>query len=160
MPPVAAALALCLISAYLSDRLRLRSPFLILGFLLIIVGLAILLTIHHGFHVRYLGICLVAMGCYSAGPIIICWYVMNLNGHMERSIGTAWMISFGNTGGIVATFCFLAKDAPLYHLGYSICMGVTCVGVLALLLYAGSAILDNNSTRRTDGKEGARRLYL
>ncbi|CAD6588825.1 MAG: hypothetical protein ASARMPRED_003737 [Alectoria sarmentosa] len=100
VPPAAAALALCLILAYLSDRLRLRFPFILLGFLLTTAGLAILLTTHRGFHVRYLGICLVAMGCFSAGPIIVCWYVMNLNGHADRSIGSAWMIGFGNTGGL------------------------------------------------------------
>lgn len=160
VPPAAAALALCLLSAFLSDRLRLRFPFIILGFLLTIAGLAILLTVHGGFHVRYLGICLVAMGCFSAGPIIICWYLMNMNGHLERSIGSAWMIGFGNTGGIVATFCFLAKDAPLYHTGYSICMGVTCVGALAVALYGGLVVLENNGARKGDETEGSKKLYL
>ncbi|KAF6236749.1 hypothetical protein HO173_005040 [Letharia columbiana] len=160
VPPAAAALALCLLSAYLSDRLRLRFPFIFFGFLLTIVGLAILLTTHGGFHLRYLGICFVAMGCFSAGPIIVCWYVMNLNGHMERSIGSAWMIGFGNTGGFVATFCFLAKDAPFYHIGYSICMGATCIGALAVVLYAGLVILENNAARKRDGKEHANKMYL
>ncbi|KAF6220929.1 hypothetical protein HO133_002609 [Letharia lupina] len=160
VPPAAAALALCLLSAYLSDRLRLRFPFIFFGFLLTIVGLAILLTTHGGFHLRYLGICFVAMGCFSAGPIIVCWYVMNLNGHMERSIGSAWMIGFGNTGGFVATFCFLAKDAPFYHVGYSICMGATCIGALAVVLYAGLVILENNAARKRDGKEHANKMYL
>ena len=65
----------------------------------------------------------------------MCWYLMNLQGHAQRSIGSAWMISFGNTGGIVATFTFLKKDAPLYHTGYSICMAVTVVGAAACSLY-------------------------
>lgn len=160
VPPPAAALALCLLLAYLSDRLRIRFPFIILGLLLTIAGFAILLTTHHGFHVRYLGICLVAMGAFSTGPIVICWYVMNLSGHVQRSIGTAWMISFGNTGGIVATFCFLAKDAPFYHLGYSICMGVVCVGVLAAVLYAGLVILENSGVRQQDEKEREKELSL
>ncbi len=84
---------------------------------------------------------------------------MNLNGHTQRSIGTAWMIGFGNTGGIVATLCFLSQDAPLYHLGYSICMGATCLGVLAVVLYAGLVILENNA-RKSEGGKGARKLYL
>ena len=118
------------------------------------------MTVQHGFHARYLGVFLVAMGAFSTGPIVICWYVMNLNGHLQRSIGTAWMISFGNTGGIVATFCFLAQDAPFYHLGYSICMGVSCVGVLAVALYAGSVILENNSARERNEKGRTEKLYL
>lgn len=86
---------------------------------------------------------------------------MNQNGHTQRSIGSAWMIGFGNTGGIVATFCFQTKDVPhFYHLGYSICMGVTCMGVLAVLLYAGSVILENNRARKIDGETGEKKLYL
>ena len=75
------------------------------------------------------------MGSFAAGPVIVCWYVMNLKGHVERSVGTAWMIGFGNSGGIVATFSFLATDAPLYHKGYSICMAMTVVGLAAGVLY-------------------------
>ena len=85
---------------------------------------------------------------------------MNLNGHTERSIGTGWMIGFGNTGGIVATFCFLAKDAPFYHLGYSICMGAACVGVLAVVLYAGLISLEDKKMRGSDGKDGVKKLSL
>ena len=85
---------------------------------------------------------------------------MNLKGHMERSIGTAWLISFGNTGGIVATFCFLAKDAPKYHMGYSVCIGVVCVGVLAAVLYGGLVIQENNTSRKNEEKHYADKLYL
>lgn len=47
------------------------------------------------------------------------------------------MISFGNTGGIVATFAFQTEGAPFYHTGYSICMGAACLGALAAVSYAG-----------------------
>ena len=88
---------------------------------------------------------------------------MNLKGHMERSVGTAYFISFGNTGGIVATFCFLARDAPSYHMGYSVCMGVVCVGVLAAVVYGALVIQKNNdAVRRTsdDEKDHSDKLYL
>ena len=71
------------------------------------------------------------------------------------------MIGFGNTGGIVATFCFQAKDVPhFYHLGYSICMGVTCMGILAVVLYAGFVILENKKMGRSDGKGDVKKLSL
>ena len=60
----------------------------------------------------------------------------------------------------MATFCFLAKDAPFYHLGYSICMGVVCVGVLAAVLYAGLVILENSGVRQQDEKEREKELSL
>ena len=86
---------------------------------------------------------------------------MNQDGHKQRSIGSAWMIGFGNTGGIVATFAFQAKDVPhFYHLGYSICMGVTCMGILAVSLYAGLVIVKNKQTGRSDGKGDVKKLSL
>ncbi|KAL9609956.1 MAG: hypothetical protein Q9167_005308 [Letrouitia subvulpina] len=147
VPPVAAALALCLITAYASDRLRLRSPFIAFCIALTITGLAILLTVHNNFHVQYAAIFLVAMGAFTGGPIVVCWVVMNLRGHRDRSIGTAWVIGFGNTGGIVATFCFMAKDAPTYRTGYAICMGATCLGAVTALMYAALALLANRGKR-------------
>ena len=135
MPPVAAALALALITAYLSDRTRLRLPFIAFCITLTIIGLAILISVHNSFSAEYAGINLIAMGAFSGGPIVICWVVMNLRGHAERSIGTAWTIGFGNTGGIVATFAFLATDAPKYTKGYAVCMAVTVIGLLAATMY-------------------------
>ncbi len=162
IPPVAAAFALCLITAYLSDPLRIRFPFIAFGIALLIAGLSILLTVHskHHFPAKYAGLCLIAMGAFSAGPIIVCWYVMNLRGHAQRAIGTAWMISFGNTGGIVATFSFLPADAPLYHTGYSICMGATCLGALAATSYAILVWRERRMLEATQGKDAAQSLSL
>lgn len=158
MPPVAAALAFLLITAYVSDYTRLRFPFVFLGTILTITGLAILLTVQHSFSVQYLAICLVAMGVFSAGPIFVCWYVMNLNisgnRHADRIIGTAWIISFGNIGGIVATFSFLVKDAPSYHTGYSICMGTSCASILAMVAYALLVWRENQMIRSTAKERG------
>ncbi|KAM3070579.1 High-affinity nicotinic acid transporter [Clarireedia jacksonii] len=145
VPPFAAALGLCIIVAHASDRLNIRWPFVAFGLCLAITGLAILMTVHHSFSAEYAGICLVAMGNFGAGIVVICWYVMNLQGHVERAIGTAWMIGFGNTGGIVATFAFLTKDAPYYHTGYSICMGAMCVCAASSILYGVLVVVHNRS---------------
>lgn len=151
VPPVAAALGLCLITAIFSDLTRLRFPFAAFGTGLLIAGLAILMTVHHSFPTQYAALCLVAMGAHSAAPVILCWYIMNLVGHTERSIGTAWIISFGNLGAIVATFSFLVSDAPLYHKGYSICMGAACLGGLAIVVHAGLVWRENMKLRAAEG---------
>jgi MFS family permease len=159
VPPFAAAFGLCIILAWLSDRTNLRLPFVLFSGALIIIGLAILMTVHSGFSVRYLGINLVCMGALAAAPSIVCWYLMNLRGHKERSIGSAFMISFGNTGGILAPFAFLTKYAPYYHTGYSICMGVTALGLAATLLYT-LLILRRNRISKQAGAEKSFRLSL
>ncbi|KAI1378859.1 putative allantoate permease [Hypoxylon crocopeplum] len=136
VPPFAAALGMCLVLAYLSDRTDSRLPYVLFSGALLVAGLAILMTTHANFSVQYAGICLVCMGAFSAGPTVICWYLMNLEGHKQRSIGSAWMISFGNTGGILAPFAFLPQYAPDYRPGYSVCMGVAVLGIVVSLSYA------------------------
>ena len=109
VPPYAAALALCLIMAYWSDRLNLRSPFIAFGIILNITGLVVLMKVHHKFHVEYAGLFLAAMGTFAIGPAVICWFIMNLHGHTERSIGSAWLISFGNCGGIMYVYLWFGS---------------------------------------------------
>lgn len=155
VPPFAAALGMCLVLAYLSDRTNSRLPFVLIPGALLVAGLAILMTTHADFPLQYAGICLVCMGAFGAAPTVICWYLMNLEGHKQRSIGSGWMISFGNTGGILAPFAFLPNTAPYYHTGYSICMAVTLLGIVASLCYSflilrqRCKVHDDGETRKT-----------
>jgi MFS family permease len=155
VPPFAAAFGLCIVVAYFSDRAGIRFPFILFGQALLIAGLAILLSIagKNHFPAEYAGICLVAMGAFTAGAGIVCWYLMNLHGHANRSIGSAWMISFGNTGGIVATFSFLKQDAPYYRTGYWILMSVAIVGTVATILYAALVQKERREASRVDNEK-------
>ncbi|KAI1371991.1 major facilitator superfamily domain-containing protein [Hypoxylon crocopeplum] len=138
VPPFAATFGFAILVAYLSDKARIRSPFILLGLAMLIAGLAILISVHGASHfsAEYAGICLAAMGSFGIGGNIVCWYVMNLRGHAERSIGSAWMICFGNAGGIVATFLFLRTDAPYYRSGYSVCLAMGALCVVSCACYA------------------------
>lgn len=78
-------------------------------------------------------------------------YIMNLDGHKNRSIGSAWMIGFGNTGGIVAPFAFLATDAPYYHTGYLICVVLAVLGVAATLSYTTFVLWERRGAHKDDG---------
>ncbi|KAI2780626.1 putative allantoate permease [Daldinia loculata] len=160
IPPFAAALGLCLVLTYLSDRTDSRLPYIMFPIAVLIAGLAILMTTHSNFSVQYAGLCLVCMGAFSAGPVVICWYLMNLQGHKQRSIGSAWMISFGNTGGILAPFAFLPRDAPYYHPGYSACMAVAAVGVAANLCYALLILRERRRVQHDGGTEKTHDLSL
>jgi MFS family permease len=130
-------LGLSLVVAYLSDKTGVRLPFILFGDALLIIGLAILLHGSSDFSTEYAGICLVSMGAFSAGAIVVCWYLMNLHGHVSRSIGAGWMIGFGNCGGVVAPFAFISTDAPWYHTGYSLLMAMTVLNAAAALGYGG-----------------------
>ena len=93
------------------------------------------------------------MGAFAGGPIVICWFVMNLHSHAERSVGTAWIIGFGNIGGIVAIFAFLAADAPKYTKGYTVCLVVTAVGLAAVALYGTLVWRENRKIKAAAGKD-------
>lgn len=121
VPPWAAAFAFAMIIAYLSDKTRHRFAFTILPMCVAIAGFAILITNHTNNHLRYAALFLVTMGTYSAMPVVVCWFNMNLGGHHRRAVGTAWQVGFGNIGGIIATYSFLNSDkVHFYKTGYSI----------------------------------------
>ncbi|MCJ1458226.1 hypothetical protein MMC28_008597 [Mycoblastus sanguinarius] len=122
VPPFAAAYVFSLIISFASAKAQHRLPFILFPLLVALAGAGILLNVHNNVRVEYAAVCLVAMGVFGAMPTALCWYIMNLGGHFERAVGSAWMVGFGNIGGIVATFSFLAADAPFYHKG--VCWGL------------------------------------
>lgn len=134
VPPWAAAFGFAMLTAVLSDWTGRRAPFAIFSICVCITGFGILIAVHDNTKLQYAALFLVAMGAYTAMPIVVCWFNMNLGGHHRRSIGSAWQvgklywtlasepwamlmhipIGFGNIGGIIAVFAFLSADAPLY----------------------------------------------
>jgi len=166
--PWAAAFAFAMVIAYLSDKFRHRFAFQVIPILICIAGLAILMSLtptnkaHR--HTLYGALFLVAMGAYSAMPVIVGHFNMNLGGHHRRAIGTAWQVAFGNCGGIIAVFAFLAKDAPGYHTGYSISIAFACLSLVACCFYAAAcwhqnrqrdrAVVDKSLTREEKSELG------
>lgn len=124
-----------MIVAYASDRTKHRFAFTLFPILISITGFAILLNVHTNRHVQYAALFLVAIGTYSAMPVVICWFNLNLGGHHRRAVGSAWQIGFGNIGGIIATYSFLRKDRPLFKSGYSICISFICLSAASCVVY-------------------------
>ncbi|KAF2652469.1 MFS general substrate transporter [Lophiostoma macrostomum CBS 122681] len=145
VPPWAAAFGFAMTIAWFSDRLKHRFLFAIFPICVCIAGFAILISVHNHRNVQYAALFLVAMGAYSAMPVIICWFNMNLGGHHRRAIGSAWQVGFGNIGGIIAVYAFLKKDAPKYTPGYSICIAFVCLSALSCLLYFVMCTWQNKS---------------
>ena len=153
VPPFAAALGLSLLTAFFSDKFNIRYPFILLGNLLIIIGLALMMTQHGTSHfsTEYLGICFITMGAFSSGAIIVCWVLMNMQGHKERSIGSAFVIGIGNAGGIVAVFCFTKDDAAdNYKRGYWILMAMALAGTASIAAYGLAVARERRRQTRVD----------
>ncbi|KAE8452480.1 hypothetical protein EG329_000382 [Mollisiaceae sp. DMI_Dod_QoI] len=148
VPPWACAFAFAMIIATFSDFTRHRFLFTIIPICVAISGFAILIRVHHNKHLEYAALFLVAMGAYSAMPVIVCWFNMNLGGHHRRAVGTAWQVGFGNIGGIIATYAFLSTDAPYYKKGYSICLAFLCLSAFSCVLYGVAVVWQNRARDR------------
>ncbi|KAL3472261.1 major facilitator superfamily domain-containing protein [Aspergillus californicus] len=156
IPPWAAAYACSMTVACLSDYFRMRYIFAVLPMLIGMAGYGILLNIqdsnHH--HLQYGALFLFTSGCYSAAPVMLCWFGMNLGGHCRRSVGTAWQVGFGNIGGIIATYSFLEKDAPLYRNGYIIGVSFGCFSAFMATVYLIAVWRENNQREKVMAEGG------
>ena len=57
-----------------------------------------------------------------------------------------------------ATFTFLSQDAPLYHTGYSICLGMVCMGAVCAVVY-GLLLAMQNKRHSALGEKGGAKYY-
>ncbi|PSR73577.1 hypothetical protein PHLCEN_2v10496 [Hermanssonia centrifuga] len=152
IPPYFAAFVFGMIISAISDRLHHRFAFTMLGICIAIVGFSILFSVHNHTNVEYGALFLAAIGTYTAMPLALCWYSMNVQGHAQRSVAGAFQIGFGNVGGIIASYAFLAKDAPKYLPGYSICISFACLSGLACCLYFLAITLQSKRRNVEDGE--------
>lgn len=92
VPPWAASFAFGMLVAVASDWSRHRFLYALCPIFIAIAGLAVLLNVHDNLDLMYSALFLTCLGTYSAMPVIVCWFNMNLGGHHRRAIGTAWQI--------------------------------------------------------------------
>jgi len=151
VPPWACAFVLAMVIAVASDHIYHRFLFTLFPIAISLTGFIILLVVHHNTHLQYAALFLAACGTYSAMPIIVCWFNTNLAGHSRRAVATGWQVGFGNIGGIIAAYSFLAEDAPTYIAGYSICIAFICLSAVSCCVYFIAVLSEN---RRRDARTG------
>jgi len=148
---VAAVAALSV--AWISDRLRHRFGFTILGVAIAGIGYIILLCqehLHTG--VKYMACFFIVSGGYIAQPVMWSWLNNNMGGHYKRSVATAMQIGVGNLGGIVASNVFIANQAPLYKVGYGVCLAMILMcGAACTVFYIGLKL--ENAKRDGGGRD-------
>lgn len=83
VPPYTLACVVTLTSAYLSDRLNLRSPFIIINALLGIVGFIILLCSKSSV-LGYIAMFLACSGVFAADAVYITWFGTAYSGETKR----------------------------------------------------------------------------
>ncbi|QPG73315.1 hypothetical protein FOA43_000625 [Brettanomyces nanus] len=150
--PWLASLGFSIIVAFISDRSRIRAPFAILAAVIAIVGFVMIIAGGDDNNLKYGGCFLVAMGLYSSMPVLICWMSLNFTGHIRKSVGTAFVIGFGNIGGIVSSFIFPNNEAPDYTKGLSICLGFNAFSIICMLAYLVNLMIYTRRKKKDDYK--------
>jgi len=68
---------------------------------------------------------------------------------LSETSANSLLPGFGNIGGIIAVWAFLAKDAPKYITGYSICLAFTVISIIACIVYGVGCWAANRRRDRT-----------
>jgi hypothetical protein len=66
----------------------------------------------------------------------VAWNGNNIGGSLKRGVGIAMHVGFGNLGGTISAYLFLAKDRPRYMPGFSTLLACqTMALVLSAVMY-------------------------
>lgn len=110
VPPNMGAFFVVLFTGWLSDRLRVRGPLMLVGCTVAIAGYIMLVASARS-SVQYGGTFLVAAGIFPCSPLVMGWLTNNLAPHYVRATGTGFQIMIANMAAFIATFVYLPKDA-------------------------------------------------
>ncbi|MCJ1295527.1 hypothetical protein MMC34_007090 [Xylographa carneopallida] len=153
VPPYACATCLTITVAVLSERYRLRAPFIMGSACIAIVGYVVLLSAPSA-GVSYFGTILAATGIYPATAIVLSWPANNVSGQTKRATANAMQISIGNLGAVLGTQLYRSEDGPRYFLGHGFALGYLVANVFVVgTLWA---VLSRENGRRARGERDAR----
>ncbi|KAF7594165.1 hypothetical protein BBP40_010014 [Aspergillus hancockii] len=123
-------------AAWLSDRYKQRSPFILVFMSMIAIGFIIVLASSgRGLPgVVYCGVFIAVVGIYPAFPGNVTWLSVNLAGDYKRAAGMALHIGLGNLAGAMASNFYRSQDAPKYILGHALELGFCVTGMAAVVM--------------------------
>ncbi|KAJ6782851.1 hypothetical protein PWT90_02850 [Aphanocladium album] len=157
VPIYIVASILAVFSAFLSDKVGKRSPFIISLMCVMAAGFGMCIGSNNP-KVVYGGVFIVACALYPAFPGVIAWLSNNLAGSYKRSVGMALQIGIGNLGGAMASNFYRKKDKPRFILGHALELGFIGVGIVAAIILLLSYRRINHDRDRKI-REGADRLH-
>ncbi|KAF9444269.1 MFS general substrate transporter [Macrolepiota fuliginosa MF-IS2] len=131
VPPYVVATITLYVFAFYSDRFKKRSPFILAGLTLCLIGFSINISkASHG--VKYFGTFFVVAGSYSAFPGVVAWLGNNLAGQYKRGIGMAMHIGIGNFSGAIASNIYRSQDSPRFIVGHGVELMFVGIGFICV----------------------------
>lgn len=132
-----------LVSAYLSDRLRLRGPIFFGYNILGVVGYILLLSVHNN-AIKYFACYLITFSLYTGTGLNISWLTNNVAPHYKRATALGLNQTLGNLSGAIAGQIY---TSPPYTFGN--CFSLGCIVLSNILALSQILILHNmNKTRQ------------
>jgi hypothetical protein len=139
IPIYITAAIFALATAFATDSLKHRFAFTVAGCCVATVGYILLLLQHHiSVGAGYMALYFITTGGYITQPVCIVWLNNNVGGHYKRAVATALQIGLGNSGGLIASNIYFASEAPLYHTGFGVSLGLLWLsGLSCCVLFTG-----------------------
>lgn len=122
-----------------------------LGAVLAITGYAMLATVSSS-NIKYVAVFFGAAGAFPAGAGFLSWGVNNAAGVSIRAVSSAYIVSVGTVGAIVATWTYLPKDGPTYITGHTIILG-TQSAVFVICVVLVTYVRWENGVRKRGGRD-------
>ncbi|KAF2266156.1 MFS general substrate transporter [Lojkania enalia] len=153
VPPYVCACVIAIFIAFVSDKTNRRGIYLSGFMLLSITGFSILRWATDP-NIRYMGVFFITLGAFPGGPGFLSWGMNNAAGPAVRAVSSAYIVTLGTAGGIVATWTYISKDAPKYHTGHTINLSGQIVVLLLALVGIAYCVWENK--QRDKGKRDHR----
>ncbi|KAM3514399.1 hypothetical protein MY11210_001953 [Beauveria gryllotalpidicola] len=157
IPIYITASVLAVFSAFFSDRVGMRSPFIVSLLCGMAAGFGMCIGSSNP-KVVYGGVFFAACCIYPAFPGVITWLSNNLAGSYKRNVGMALQVGIVNLGGAMASNFYRKKDKPRFILGHALELGFIGLGIVAAVSLALSYRRINHKRDR-QMREGAERLH-
>ncbi|KAI0977315.1 major facilitator superfamily domain-containing protein [Xylaria arbuscula] len=151
VPVYVAASLIAIAMGYISDKTRMRGIYLAVFTILGITGFG-LLRWGTTNEVKYAAVYLCAVGAFPGGPGFLSWGINNAGSPAIRAVSSAYIVSLGTLGGILAVWAYLPSDGPDFHIGHSINFAAQVV-VLFLATFGILYCLRENRIRERGGRD-------
>ncbi|KAI6351417.1 hypothetical protein MCOR25_009953 [Pyricularia grisea] len=146
-PPNMTGFVSVIICSYLSDRFKVRGPFIAGGTVLGIIGYAMLLASERN-PVKYAGTFFIGLGVFQCSALMMGWCSNNLAPHYVRATGVGVIISLANCSAFIGTFIYLSDHAPRYILGHVIALGALCLALVLTCILTAYLHWENGKRER------------
>lgn len=82
----------------------------------------------------YFAVTFACMGIYPSAPSLIAWVGNNMAPSSRRAVGLAFNIGIGNAGGVMGSYLFFDREAPVYATGFGLSLAFALTGLLAAVV--------------------------